>query len=85
MSVLTDSPETGGEDIAPCFDGLRSTAPLASICRACRRAAVRRYSRISADSEWLKTYDAWSALANSPNSTPFKSDTAQNDIPLWIQ
>ena len=32
-----------------------------------------------------RTYDAWSALANSLNSALFKSDTAQNDIPLWIQ
>ena len=33
----------------------------------------------------MTIYDACSALANSPNSALFKSDTAQNDIPLWIQ
>jgi hypothetical protein len=30
----------------------------------------------------IRTYDARSALANSPNSALFKSDTAQNDMPL---
>jgi hypothetical protein len=33
----------------------------------------------------MASYDACSALANSANSALFKSDTAQNDIPLWIQ
>ena len=32
-----------------------------------------------------RTYDARRALVNSPNSALFKSDTAQNDIPFWIQ
>jgi len=33
----------------------------------------------------IPSYDACRAVANSPNSALFKSDTAQNDIPLWIQ
>ena len=38
-----------------------------------------------AESSRDSPYDDWSALVNSPNSALFKSDTAQNDIPLWIQ
>lgn len=44
----------------------------ADLYRRYRRAATRR------------SYDACSALVNSPNSALFKSDTAQNDMPLWI-
>ena len=33
----------------------------------------------------MPSYEACSAVANSPNSALFKSDTAQNDMPLWIQ
>lgn len=53
-----------------------------------RCMTIARPNRVSAPSRRShrrRRYDACSALVNSLNSALFKSDTAQNDMPLWIQ
>jgi hypothetical protein len=60
------------------------TADLAATC-----ITIARPNRVSMApsrrSHARRSYDACSALVNSANSARFKSDTAQNDMPLWIQ
>lgn len=52
----------------------------------CRIDILARHKAMHSRIEPATTiYDAWSALANSASSALFKSDTAQNDIPLWNQ
>ena len=54
--------------------------------RAAARSVMPLFRMRLADSNHVMTiYAACNALAKSPSSALFKSDTAQNDIPWWIQ